>query len=118
MAVNGADVTGVQLVPVRPVIVSGRVILDAAGTAVKPSTIRMMLTPMAFEDSMFGPTPPATAKDDFTFELGANPGRVILRTIELPPGWGLKSVRVHGADVTDSGIEINSDEDLADLEVE
>jgi hypothetical protein len=78
----------------------------------------MMLTPMAFEDTMFGTIPPATAKDDFTFELGANPGRVMLRTIELPPGWGLKGVRVHGTDVTDSGIEISAGEDLTDLEVE
>jgi hypothetical protein len=118
VTVNGADVTGVQLVPTRPVIVSGRIILDAAGATVKPSAIRMMLMPMAIEDTMFGQTPPATAKDDFTFELAANPGRVLLRTIELPPGWGLKGVRVHGADVTDSGIEIGAGEDLTDVEVE
>ena len=118
VAVNGADVTGVQVVPARPVVVSGRVILDATGAAVKPSSIRMLLTPVAFEDAMFGSTFPATPKDDFTFELGATPGRVLLRTLELPPGWGLKGVRVHGADVTDSGIEIGAGEDLTDVEVE
>jgi len=34
----------------------------------------MMLSPMAFEDTMFGSTPPATPKDDFTFELGSESG--------------------------------------------
>ena len=90
VAVNGADATGVQVVPAPPVVVSGRVILDATGAAVKPSSIRMLLTPVAFEDAMFGSTFPATPKDDFTFELGATPERVLLRTLELPPGWGLK----------------------------
>jgi hypothetical protein len=118
VAVNGADVTGVQLVPARSVIVSGRVIVDAAGGALKPSTIQIFLAPLAIEDTMFGATPPATAKDDFTFELAANPGRVAVRAHGLPPGWGLKGVRLRGADVTDSGIEITGGEDLTDLEVE
>ena len=38
--------------------------------------------------------------------------------MSLPTGWGLKAVRQHGSDVTDSGIEFRPNEDVSGIEVE
>ena len=58
-----------------------------------------------------------TAKDDGSFQLKGLSGRRLLRLNNLPPGWTLKSVRLNGDDVTDSGIEFKSGQDLSGLEL-
>jgi hypothetical protein len=46
------------------------------------------------------------------------PRRVVLRTLIVGQEWSLKSVRHHGTDVTDAGIDLPPGENLSDLEVE
>jgi hypothetical protein len=55
-------------------------------------------------------------KDDFTFELKVAPGHIFIRSNTL--GWFLRSVRVNGVDVTDSGVEIRPNEPLTGVEIE
>ena len=120
VAVNGQDVTGIQLIPQRPVTISGRIFADnAAARALNPSTIQIMATPANPDDAVPGlGVRPVAAKDDFTFEVKAMPGRFVLRTFAAGQDWSLKSVRDRGTDVTDTGFDLRPGENLADLEVE
>jgi hypothetical protein len=57
-------------------------------------------------------------KDDGTFEMGGLIGIRVLRVMMPLKGWQLKSVRVNGTDVTDSGIDFKPGEDVAGIEME
>src|SRR5258708_18589019 len=76
--------------------------------------------------NLFGipaPTPPpARVSDDLAFETKSPPG---LMRITLgggfkasPAGWAVRSIRVNGADVTDTGIDIKPNEDISGIELE
>ena len=58
--------------------------------------------------------------DDFTFELKVRPGTSLIRMVGGLPGSGvdLKAVRLNGADVTDTGIEFRTNEDISGIEIE
>jgi carboxypeptidase family protein len=116
ISVNGIDLTDVRLEPVKPITVSGQVLLDpAAARSFKPETMRLNAPPSE-PGPIFGPTPqPAAIRDDYTFEFKAGPGPSIVR-LSGPPGWMIKSVTLNGADVTD-GITFR-EEDVSGLEVE
>ena len=116
VSVNGADLTDVRLEPLKPITVSGRVVLDpVAARSFKPETMRLS-APSSDPGPMFGPPPPpAAVRDDLTFEFKANPGPVMVR-LASPAGWMIKSVSLNGSDVTD-GLTFRSD-DVSGLEVE
>jgi hypothetical protein len=59
----------------------------------------------------------ATVKEDGSFQLKGLSGRRLLRVGNLPSGWTLKSVRQNGDDVTDSGVEFKSGQDISGLEL-
>ena len=119
VSVAGEDVTGVQLMGQKSVTASGRIIVDpAAAKSLPPSSIRLTATPARPEDNVLAGMGTGKVSDDYTFEVKSRPGAVLLRTMSLPPGWGLKAVRQHGSDVTDSGIELRPNEDVSGIEVE
>ena len=115
VTVNGEDLSGVTLVPTAPVTIAGRVVFDdaGAGQSLKPATIRVLVQPLGTDDNLFGGGgPPSPLHDDFTFDIKTLPGRVALRasvptTPDAPNGWQVKAVRVNGADVTDTGVDVN-----------
>jgi hypothetical protein len=118
VTVSGEDVIGIRLEPVVPVTLSGRIHFDDPGAAqsVRPSAIRLstlMLDARGGTDSL------STVKEDFEFELKTAPGRLALRAAVTSPDaqdpWQLKAVRINGADVIDSAIEI--DRDLSSVEI-
>jgi hypothetical protein len=120
VTVAGQDVTGIELVPERPVTASGRLIVDAGsgGQAPVPATLQLRFEPLQMEDMMaMASILPAAVKDDLSFEVKALSGRMVLRVTTPDQAWGLKSVRHRGADVTD-GIDISQGDDLSGLEVE
>jgi protocatechuate 3,4-dioxygenase beta subunit len=117
VSVNGVDVTDVRLEPLRPITVTGRVVLDpVAARSFKPETFRLGATPS--EPMMLAgpPPPPSAVRDDLTFEFKTYPGNVIVRPMAAATGWMVKAVYLNGADVTD-GITLR-DEDVSGLEVE
>ena len=130
VTVAGGDVGGVRLAPVTPVTVSGRVVFDNPSAAgfLKPSAIRVNVQMLNPNDGPSGlqSLPPAL-RDDFTFELEADPGLVMLRPA-VPGGvpglttgsqpWALKSLRVNGADVTNTGLELRAGENVSGIEIE
>lgn len=123
VVVNGGDVDGVQLAPLVPVTVSGRVIFDnpASAASVRASTIHVTGEALNLDDAMAGLIgPPTTPKDDFRFVLQLPPILVRPR-VSVGAGrgsWMIKSVYVNGVDVTDSGIALRPGEDVSGVEIE
>jgi hypothetical protein len=120
LTVGTADLTDVHIVTSKPSSITGRVLIDRAELGnLKGSTYRLM-TPAADAAEAAvngaGNGNGTAVKDDFTFELRARPGHVFIRS--NTPGWFLRSVRVNGVDVMDSGIEIRPNETLGDVQVE
>jgi hypothetical protein len=120
VTVNGEDVSGVRLTHVTPVEVNGRIMFDSAASAqlVKPSAITVV--PQFVDDfTMAGlgliGGPPPTVRDDLTFQLRTAPGRIALRPVAQ--GLLVRSVRVNGRDVTDTGITVGA-EGVSDVEIE
>ena len=120
VTISGDDVNGIRLTAAPPSAASGRVVVDpAAATSLKTSTLRLIARPVQEDAIMFGPTPgPAAVNDDLTFELKAAPGKMRIGLAGPITGWAVRAVRYRDVDVTDSGIEFNANENLADIEVE
>ena len=120
VTVSGDDVTAVQLVATKPILVSGRVIVDpAAASSLRPSSVRLMAQPAVMDGMMINMLPPSTVSDDFGFEVKTRPGKMRLAFGGPPlPGWSIRAVRYHGEDVTDGGIDFRPGENVSDVEVE
>jgi hypothetical protein len=67
---------------------------------------------------MIGMTGPVAVNDDLSFEAKARPGKVRITLAGPLPGWAIRSVRVKGDDVVDSGFELRAGENVADVEVD
>jgi hypothetical protein len=148
VSVTGSDVSGIRLVPAAPATVSGRVVFDSptAAASLKAATIRVNAALLANsnEDAPSGAqnprlNPPPVLKDDFTFDdLRLAPGLYMLRPsipggglppssttsttsttgAMPPPGWMLKSLRVNGTDVTNTGLELRPGDSVTGVEIE
>jgi protocatechuate 3,4-dioxygenase beta subunit len=113
VTVNGEDISGVRLAPMIAATVTGRVVFDdpAAAASVKGPAISVNAQPLGDDrfdgPGNFGQQP---TRDDFSFEVKTMPGRIGLRAFvpSATPAnpWLLKSVRVRGVDVTDTGFDV------------
>jgi Carboxypeptidase regulatory-like domain len=120
ITVNGDDIADVRLVADAPVAVSGRVVLDpAAAGSLAPSAFRVSTwsMPTSTMTMSFGGVPAAQVQEDWTFTTKAVPGRNRM-AITTPPGWSMKAVRLNGADVTDSGIDVKRNQEVRNIEIE
>ena len=118
VVVNGEDIRDVQLTPVPPVIVSGRISFDDpnAARSLKPSAVRVITQDLDGDTAIgFGGqgADPPQVHDDFTFALKTLPGRIALRAAVASgagalSGWQVKAISINGLDVTDNGIDVNS----------
>ncbi len=121
ITVGESDITGVRLAATLPSNASGRVVFtdSAAAQSLRPAALRIMPSPVQLGGIVFGPGMGAgTINEDWTFQVKLRPGMTRLNVSGPPPGWGLKSIRYRGSDVTDAGIDVKPNEDIADIEVE
>jgi hypothetical protein len=124
VAVNGDDISGVRLAPMVPATVTGRVAFDdaAAAASVKGSAISV-IAQLLGDERFDGPGnfPQSPTRDDFSFEVKTMPGRIGLRVFApsaTPTApWQLKSVRVRGVDVTDTGFDVGA-QGVSGVEIE
>lgn len=114
ITVGSEDITDLQLFASPPSIVRGRVLVDPAAASALPARLMVAATPV----QPMIPNPPAAVAEDLTFELRAVPGAVRITLGGGASGWSVRSVRVNGADVTDSGFEVKAREELSGVEVE
>jgi hypothetical protein len=128
VTVAGEDIDGVRLTGVKASTVTGRVFLTQAGgaggaggtggTATNLSTLQLIAT--SSTPALLNQPSTARIAEDGTFEMKVQPGNQLIRMnpIGAFANIRIKSIRLNGADVTDSGIDFRPNEDLGGLEVE
>jgi hypothetical protein len=125
VTVAEADVSGVRVEPIRMVRLRGRVVASGGRSVRGLSVGALPLEP----GGPMGPQRPGIVDVDGNFEFRTWPGRVVVRVLSAtpaPPGSGrgrsseLRSrvVRLNGADVTKTGIDVLPARDVAGLVIE
>jgi hypothetical protein len=113
---TGDDINDLHLIAAKPSSATGRILMDPASGSTLPQGL--MLFPMPMEPgAMPMGMPPTRISDDGSFELKAAPGRTRINTGGAP-GWTLRSIRLNGIDITDTGIEFKANEDISGIEIE
>jgi hypothetical protein len=118
VSVSGEDINNLVVVATHGAKATGRVTFDGGVKPEGTAAIRVT-APSADQDGgpviAFGGS---QVKENGSFELNGLTGTRLFRAGTLPKGWFLKSVRVDGRDVTDTGVEFKSGEDVAGIEIE
>ena len=115
LTVAGEDLSNVVIVTSRGATATGRVTFEGAA-APGLAAIRVSSMPADVD----GPTPAAGSaalKSDGSFELKGLSGRRLLRVVNLPTGWTLKSVRLNGDDITDAGVDFKPGQEASGVEI-
>jgi hypothetical protein len=118
VSVNGEDIAGLVVVTTHGARASGRVVFEGGAKPEEINAVRI-IAPAADPDA--GPMPGVGAtqiKANGAFEMNGLIGARMFRPINLPRGWTLKSIRLNGADITDSGVEFKAGEDVTGIEVD
>src|SRR5207244_1417253 len=102
------------------VAMTGKVVLpQGAAGGTRASSLQLMAGPVRPDlSAALGGMAMSKVNDDFTFELKIQPGQRSIRLASQTPGVSLKAVRLNGADVTDSGIDVRPGQDISGVEVE
>jgi hypothetical protein len=116
---TGEDINDIRIIGAKPATITGRLLIDPASATRIPTGLMIMPIPMepgAMAMMMgFGPTRIA---EDGEFEMKSAPGRMRINLMGPMAGWTIRAVRLNGADVTDTGIELKLNESIAGVEVE
>ncbi|MBI1873895.1 MAG: carboxypeptidase regulatory-like domain-containing protein [Acidobacteria bacterium] len=118
--VDGKDVAGIVLAPVKTATVTGRITFEPPGQAPPPAGIWLSVEPKNPEPREFLPgAGSSVVADDFTFELSAPPGEMLIRATPTTrsAGWVLKAVGHHHTDVTDAGMNFFSGQHVEGVEI-
>jgi hypothetical protein len=114
LTVAGDDLANVTIVTSKGGTATGHVTFD--GPRPPTNTIRITSMPIDSEGmALFGA---AGLKEDGTFELKGLSGPRLIRVAAAPPGWRLKSVKLNGTDITDTGAEFKAGDVTPGLEIE
>jgi hypothetical protein len=117
VTVEGRDISGLVVRVSDVVAIQGRLTIRARNPAnsLAPARIEISATPVDVDD---GPTQWASASPDSDghFEMKVVPGMRRLQVLSPPAGWIVESVRVNGAEMTDTPVALGS-ADAPDIEV-
>jgi hypothetical protein len=102
VSVNGADVSGIQLITAQPSVLRGRIVFGSGATPHKGSAVRLSAIR---RDPWLGGTN-VIVHDDLTFEIKTTAGHVLLRAPNPGSQWRLDRVLDGGVDITDIGIDV------------
>lgn len=118
ITVAGDDIVGLRLTGVKSSTVTGRIVLPQTGTGMSVSALQLYA--ISSTPEMFNNPGPTRINEDSTFEMRAQPGTYLIRM--NPQGnfanVRIKTVRLNGVDVTDTGLDVRPNEELNGLEVE
>jgi protocatechuate 3,4-dioxygenase beta subunit len=120
ISIGSEDIADLHLVAAKPSTLAGRILVDPAAAASLPIALTVAALPVN-PVSMAIPFPPGRVGDDSTFEVKSNPGPTRITVgggfSPPPPGWIVRSVRLHGIDVTDA-IDVKANENIGGIDVE
>jgi len=113
LAVAGEDISNLMVTTAKGGTASGRVTFDGP----RPQGNIRVSAPPVDTDAPVLAMGGTTLKEDGTFELKGLTGTRLIRVI-APVAWQLKSVKLNGIDITDTGAEFKAGESASGLEVE
>ncbi len=117
VSVSGEDLTNVVIVTAKGATATGHLTFEDGA---KPSTltgIRVSAPAVDSDGPMISFGGPGTVKADGTFEIRGLTGTRLVRVANLPSGWTLKSVRVNGTDITDTGMDFKPGEAITGMDI-
>jgi protocatechuate 3,4-dioxygenase beta subunit len=119
LVVAGEDVANLVVTTTKGATVTGKVAFEGGAKPPALNAIRISATPPDGGSPVpFGGGGGAgSVKADGTFELKGVAGSRLIRVAGLPPGWTLKSVRLNGTDITDTGGDFKAGDSVTGLEV-
>jgi hypothetical protein len=115
LTVAGEDVSNVILTTTKGGTAVGNVVFDGPKP---PSITSIRLASMVADGEGSSLPGMGTVKEDGSFEMKGLSGTRLIRVAGAPPGWTLKSVKLNGTDITDTGAEFKAGETTSGLEVE
>ena len=116
LSIGGEDISNVMLMTSKGATATGRVTFDgprpAAVNALRISSVAVDAEGPSLGGGL------ASVKEDGAFELKGLAGTRLIRATGTPPGWSLKSVKLNGNDITDTGAEFKPGDAVSGLEIE
>ena len=117
ITVTGADVTGLMIRTFLPARVRGRLTVDGSSYR-PPAKSRIVVTAVPADADALSAGPTAqSVLDNGSFEIGGILGMFVLRVAGLEAPLVVERIARGGVDVTDIGIELQSGEEISDIEV-
>ena len=107
----GEDDITTNVVLTKGAKLTGRVVFDGA-TPPSPSSLVIEAAERAIPSPMAGTG--TRVNPDGTFALDGLHGQMDIRVRNLPAGWIVRSLTVHGQDVLDAGIDVRGIEQVSD----
>jgi protocatechuate 3,4-dioxygenase beta subunit len=119
VTVSGEDLSNVVIVTSRGATATGRLVFDDGSKPSSMTNVRVSAAAVDADGPMmsFGGSGSGNVKADGTFELRGLSGTRIVRVASIPAGWMLKSVRVNGNDITDTGMDFKAGEAITGVDV-
>jgi carboxypeptidase family protein len=118
VSVGGDDIANLVVVSTHGAKAMGRVTFEGGVTPEGVTSIRVTTAPADQDGGPVIGIGGAQVRENGGFEVSGLTGMRLFRAAALPKGWFLKSVRLEGRDVTDSGVEFKPGEDVAGVEIE
>ena len=115
LAVAGEDISNIILTTSKGGTAVGQVSFDGGRP---PSVSSIRITSSAADADGPSIAGMGSVKEDGTFELKGLSGTRVIRLGNAPPGWILKSVKLNGTDITDTGAEFKPGETTSGLDLE
>jgi protocatechuate 3,4-dioxygenase beta subunit len=117
ITVSGADIFGIRLAAEKPAVVSGAVVVPTTENALSPSAVQLQIVSARPGDELVSNGSIGLVNQDWTFQMRARPGPSMLRLAGIAPGWSVKAVMLDGTDVTDTGFDLETRQELRGLTV-
>jgi hypothetical protein len=119
ISVSGGDIDNLTVMTTPAVSASGRVAYQGQGAP--KTTLQVTAAPPSGGAAPIGQLISARAlgggrvNQDGTFELRGLAGPQMIRVQNLPAGWGVKSITLDGADITDAPFDFKPGSNVTDL---
>ena len=117
LTVAGEDIPNLVIVTAKGGRATGHVIFEDGPRPQNLGSIRISASAIDTDGPATFGGGFGSVKPDGAFELTGLAGARLIRAAALPSGWTLKSVRLNGADITDTGAEFRPGEEVTGLEV-
>lgn len=117
ISVGTDDQSGIVITTTPATPIAGQLVFEAPpGGSLTPAEFSLFTRPLELRSvMMWGRMSPI--KDDWTFELRAMDGPVLIRPARFPEGWMVKAVMLNGVDVIDTGIPLRPGQPVEGVQV-